>query len=189
MSLSRELLACCYLVERTTCSARSTGPVSGWTVTLSPGFTLRFFWAHLCRPTLPPGKEATGHPKHTWTRVAHITQRARQHGKIDDHMRWKRWGGNTPPVDPLDLWAGQVSRYKHWPTSLNSDSAGPMVTYNFWVFCRPLQRRCTQKIIISKIACGFDWMKVSRMGKSFTKRMICNSTKLNRLVLRKLVEN
>lgn len=54
-----------YLLDRTTCSAWSTGPVNGCSITSSPGFTLRLFWAHFWRPTFPPGKEATGHPKHT----------------------------------------------------------------------------------------------------------------------------
>lgn len=58
-----------YLVERSTSFACSTGPVRGWTVTPSPGFTFRLFWVLFSRPILPPGKDAAGQARHTWKKT------------------------------------------------------------------------------------------------------------------------
>lgn len=63
-----------YLFCRSTSSALNMAPVSGCTVTLSPVFTFKTLWTHFCRPTFPPGKVATGHPKHTCSAVTGYKQ-------------------------------------------------------------------------------------------------------------------
>lgn len=131
-----------YLLDRTTSSARSTGPVSGCSITWSPDFTLRLVWAHFWRPTFPPGNEATGQPKHTcrhkrssW-RPGRPRPDDRNHQlEANKHVNKKR---RTPLAVLRNWWAGRVVRCKRWPPSLSWGSAGLKLICSFWAFCRQL---------------------------------------------------